>query len=195
MTWKVETGGGGRITSREMKVLLVLAILATATHFFGTFINGLKHHNHKPCRSRANPKQELQRGRFSTRSKPLRGSSYGQQYDSYNRSQFTRNKRREKVSKLLTKDKRKEMGVEPNAGKLSKSVKPSNDQPYHYVVEVEQNDRRKKGGEKNLRKIANINRLKESDNAVSLDEEGEKKQLDIPGCGGWVELEISNFSC
>ena len=130
MNWKGGNSSRVGITSREMKVLL---FVASATHFFGISINGHKgdkHHNHKPCRNKANLKPELRRGRVSTRSKLFR-RFFGEQYDSYKRSQFTRNKRRQKVSQ----GKRKEMISELNTegGKFSKPLKPSHDQPYHAV--------------------------------------------------------------
>ena len=77
-----QIGGGwkeqeDRITSREMNVLLLVAIFISA-QFFGISNGqkGHKHHNHKPCKSKSNSKAEVKRGRMSATSKPL-SASYG----------------------------------------------------------------------------------------------------------------------
>ena len=180
-----------RITSREMKVLLLVAIV-TSAQFFG-ISNGHKHHNHKPSKSQLNSKQEVRGGRVS---KPFR-KAFGELFDSYkssnkeDKTKRTKGKRRrQKVSEGKRKE---ELGSEPNTkgGKLSR---PSHNEKYHYVIEVghgqhAKDESRKKAVLKNL-SIANINRFQNSrwlNKQVSRNE-GERKQLDIPGCGGSVKI-------
>ena len=189
-SWKQQED---RITFREMKVLILIAIV-TSAQFFGILNGhkGHKHHNHKPSKSKSSSKADIREGRVSTRSKPFR-KAFEESFDSYKSSkkEDKRTKENRKRQNVSEGKRREEIGSEPNTqgGNLSR---PSPEQPYHYVIEVEQNgthDTRKKAGQKNLG-IANINRFQNSGwlNKQVSRNEGERKQLDIPGCGGLLKL-------
>ena len=194
-SWKQQED---RITSREMNVLLLVAIFISA-QFFGISNGqkGHKHHNHKPCKSKSNSKAEVKRGRMSATLKPL-SASYGETHNPYkvkrSKKEDKGTKRKRRIQKV-SKGKVREIGSEPNTqgGNLSR---PSDDKANNYVIEVEQkHDTRKKARQKNLG-FADINRFQNSDwlNKQLSRNEGERKQLvklvrlDIPGCGGSVKL-------
>ena len=146
-----------------MKVLLFLAIV-TSVQFFGISKGhkGYKHHNHKSCQNKSNSKAEVKMRRISATSKPF-SASYGETYNPYKvkmTNKEDKGTKRKRRIQMVSNGNVKEIGSKPSTqgGNLSRS---SHEQPYHYVIEVEQNgthDTRKKAVQKNL-SIANINRF------------------------------------